>query len=133
MGIADSKVNENFFSQYLGMRCEHADMCEIDRRVKKGIYDRKEYERAIAWVREYCREGQDYNSRELAHSRAEKDAVWEYNVKMTMIIRDMMVDNEVLRESGFDEEANGHNAIASGFQGHLTVMQQLYPQTYTAF
>ena len=36
---------------------------------------------------------------------------------MTMIGRDLMVGNPRLAELGFGEEALGHNAIASGFQG----------------
>ncbi|MEI8086870.1 MAG: L-fucose isomerase, partial [Paludibacter sp.] len=42
---------------------------------------------------------------------------WEFVVKMTMILRDLMIGNPKLRELGFGEEALGHNAIASGFQG----------------
>jgi len=38
-------------------------------------------------------------------------------VKMAMIARDLMVGNPRLAELGFGEEALGHNAIASGFQG----------------
>ena len=36
---------------------------------------------------------------------------------MTLIARDLMVGNPRLAELGFGEEALGHNAIASGFQG----------------
>ncbi len=36
---------------------------------------------------------------------------------MAMIARDMMIGNLRLAELGFGEEAMGHNAIASGFQG----------------
>jgi L-fucose isomerase len=36
---------------------------------------------------------------------------------MTMIARDMMIGNPRLAELGFEEEAVGHNAILSGFQG----------------
>lgn len=34
-----------------------------------------------------------------------------------MIIRDLMVGNDALKKIGFAEEALGHNAIVSGFQG----------------
>ena len=37
-------------------------------------------------------------------------------VKMTMIIRDLMIGNPALAED-FGEEALGHNAIVAGFQG----------------
>jgi L-fucose isomerase len=36
---------------------------------------------------------------------------------MALIARDLMVGNPVLAEMGFGEEAHGHQAIASGFQG----------------
>ncbi len=36
---------------------------------------------------------------------------------MTIIIRDLMIGNPKLKELGFEEEANGHNALISGFQG----------------
>ena len=36
---------------------------------------------------------------------------------MALIARDLMIGNPRLAELGFGEEANGHNAIASGFQG----------------
>ncbi|HPE37686.1 MAG TPA: L-fucose isomerase, partial [Spirochaetales bacterium] len=42
---------------------------------------------------------------------------WEYVVKMTLIIRDMMVGNPRLKALGFPEEALGRHAIAGGFQG----------------
>lgn len=63
------------------------------------------------------REGTDYNKPELQHSRAQKDADWEYVVKMTLIMRDLLIGNEKLADMGFVEESNGHNAIAGGFQG----------------
>ena len=49
--------------------------------------------------------------------RKEKDDHWEFVVKMTIIIRDLMKGNPKLKEKGFGEEAHGHNAIVSGFQG----------------
>jgi L-fucose isomerase len=36
---------------------------------------------------------------------------------MTLIIRDLMTGNPRLKEKGFGEEAMGHNALVSGFQG----------------
>lgn len=46
-----------------------------------------------------------------------KDEDWEFVTKMAIIFRDLMKGNEKLGESGFYEEALGHNAIAGGFQG----------------
>ncbi len=45
------------------------------------------------------------------------DRDWEFVVKMTIIIRDLMIGNKKLEEMGFAEEAHGHNALVSGFQG----------------
>ena len=117
MGIAGSFVDVDFFQDYLGMRPENMDMCEIERRVAEGIYDRDEYEKALAWAKKYCKEGKDYNPKAIQKSRAQKDADWEYVVKMAIIMRDMMVGNPKLAEMGFGEEAVGRNAIAAGFQG----------------
>ncbi|MDI7274431.1 MAG: L-fucose isomerase [Anaerolineae bacterium] len=117
MGIAGSIVDPGFFESYLGMRVEMVDMTEFVRRMDEGIYDRDEYARALAWVKANCREGKDYNGPDEQRSRAQKDRDWETVVKMTIIARDLMVGNPRLAEIGFGEEALGHNAILSGFQG----------------
>jgi len=119
MGIAGSIINPDFFQDYLGMRCESVDMSEIVRRVNEEIYDKEEFKKAMAWTETYCKvnEGEDLNRPEKQKSRADKDADWEFVVKMTIIIRDLMQGNPKLREMGFLEEALGHNAILSGFQG----------------
>ncbi|HEY6900165.1 MAG TPA: L-fucose isomerase, partial [Puia sp.] len=117
MGIAGSIVGPDFFQEYLGMRNEYIDSTELIRRIEKKIYDEKEFEKAIAWTRRHCPEGQDYNPEEKQLSREQKDKDWEYVVKMTMIIRDLMTGNPVLAQKGFGEEALGHNALVSGFQG----------------
>jgi L-fucose isomerase len=54
MGIAGSFLNVDFFQDYLGMRPENMDECEIERRVKEGIYDKEEYKKALAWAKKYC-------------------------------------------------------------------------------
>ncbi len=117
MGIAGSIVDTEFFESYLGMRVEMIDMSEFVRRMEEGIYDKEEYARALAWVKANCREGKDYNSPEEQRSRSQKDRDWETVVKMAIIARDLMVGNPRLAEMGFGEEALGHNAILSGFQG----------------
>ena len=117
MGIAGSIVDQPFFEEYLGMRVETIDMTEFLRRIDKGIYDKEEYARAIAWVKENCKEGRDYNSPATTRTRAHLDEEWEISVKMAIIARDLMVGNPKLAEMGFGEESHGHNAIASGFQG----------------
>lgn len=117
MGIAGSMIQQDFFEEYLGMRCEAVDMSELTRRLEEQIYDREEFERAMSWVEEYCAEGEDINPEGKRLSRREKDRNWKTVVKMTLIIRDLMVGNPKLEEIGYGEEALGHNALASGFQG----------------
>jgi L-fucose isomerase len=117
MGIAGSIVDADFFQSYLGMRNEYVDMTEIIRRINEGIYDKEEYEKALKWTKENCKEGKDYNPAERQRTRARKSEEWEFIVKMTLIVRDLMVGNPKLKAMGFGEEAMGHNAIAAGFQG----------------
>ena len=117
MGIAGSQVDAMFLQKYLGMRTEYAESVEILRRIELGIYDRTEFEKAMAWTRINCKEGTDYNPSHLQHTREQKEQEWEFVVKMTLIIRDMMIGNPILKEMGYEEEAMGHNAIMGGFQG----------------
>ncbi|MDO5573564.1 MAG: L-fucose isomerase [bacterium] len=117
MGIMGSFLDPSFYIHYLGMRPEWVDMTEILRRMEYGIYNMDEYERALKWVRENCKEGQDPNPPERAHSREEKDREWEAVVKMTLIMRDVMLGNEKLEAMGFKEEALGRNGLFGGFQG----------------
>ena len=111
MGIAGSMVNPEFFEKYLGMRCEYKDMSEIIRRVDNGIYDKEEFKKALAWVKANCKEAEDLN--ENPHTREQKDAEWEYCVKMAMIVRDMMEGSEYLRKNGFNKEGLGRGMEAS--------------------
>lgn len=117
MGIAGSIVDSDFFQCFLGMRNEYVDMSEITRRIERGIYDKAEFDRAMQWTKEYCIEGSDINKSENAATREQKDKDWETVVKMTLIVRDLMVGNPALRDLGFGEEALGHNALLAGFQG----------------
>lgn len=117
MGIAGSIVDQALFENYLGMRVETIDMTEILRRIDRGIFDEEEFQRALQWVKSNCPEGKDYNSPETTRSRAQLDSEWETSVKMALIARDLMEGNPKLAEKGFGEEAQGHNAIAAGFQG----------------
>ena len=119
MGIAGSIVNPDFFQEYLGMRNESVDLTEIIRRMTEGIYDKEEFAKAMEWTAKYCKpnEGEDFNTPAKVKTREEKEADWEFIVKMTIIMRDLMQGNPRLKELGFKEEALGHNAIAAGFQG----------------
>ncbi|MBB6732008.1 L-fucose isomerase [Cohnella zeiphila] len=117
MGIAGCVADESFFRQYLGMRNEYVDMTEFVRRMELGIYDRAEFEKALAWVKMSCRPGEDVNPPHLKRTDGQKEKDWETVVKMALIARDLMIGNPKLAEMGYGEEALGHNAIAAGFQG----------------
>jgi L-fucose/D-arabinose isomerase len=117
MGIAGSIVNEELFQNYLGMRNEYVDMSELVRRMDEEIFDPEEYKLALDWVKENCPEGPDKNPPEIQTTREKKDKDWETVVKMSLIVRDLMVGNPKLADLEFSEEALGHNAILSGFQG----------------
>ena len=116
MGIGGSIIDPEFIEEYLGMRVESVDEVEVIRRMERGIYDKAEFEKALAWTKAKCKEGFDKNPESLQKTRQEKDADWEFVVKMMVIIKDLMNGNENLPE-GCEEEKVGHNAIAAGFQG----------------
>ena len=117
MGIAGSMVDYNFWEKWLGMRVEDIDMSEFIGRMNKDQFDQAEFEHALNWVKQNCPEGDDYNSEETKRSREQLDSEWSDSVKMALIARDLMVGNPKLAESGLGEQAQGHQAIASGFQG----------------
>jgi len=117
MGIAGCIVDDKFYQQYLGMKNAYVDMTEVTRRIDKGIFDPAEYERALAWVKAHCAEGEDPNPLDMQIPREQKDRNWEFVVKTALIVRDLMVGNAKLAEMGYEEEAYGYNAIAAGFQG----------------
>ncbi len=125
MGIAGSIVDQDFMESYLGMRVESVDEVEILRRMEEGIYSEEDYQKALAWTKEHCKEGRDDNPESvnfLGHDHKikftdeEKQKQWEFTVKMYCIIKDLMAGNDKLPDA-FVEEKIGHNAIAGGFQG----------------
>lgn len=116
MGIGGSIISPEFFEEYLGMRIESVDEVEIIRRMTEGIYDETEYQKALAWTKEHCKEGFDKNPDFARKSDTEKEEAWEFVVKMMCIIKDLFNGNPNLPK-GCEEEAVGHNAIAGGFQG----------------
>jgi L-fucose isomerase len=123
MGIAGSYCDAEFWQKYFGIRAEWVDMTEILRRIKLEIYDHDEYEKALAWVKEYCKEGFDKNAGKNLPEIITKSKVvppdkdWEFIVKQTLIVRDIMLGSEKVDKMGWHEEALGRNAIAGGFQG----------------
>ncbi len=123
MGIAGSYCDADVMQKYFGIRAEWVDEVEILRRIVIGIYDHDEYEKALKWVKENCREGFDCNAGKnlpevITRSKiVPPDGDWEFVVKMTIIMRDILFGNPKLGEMGWHEEALGRNAVAGGFQG----------------
>lgn len=127
MGISGSSIDADFFEEYLGMRVESVDEVEVLRRIEEEIYDKEEYEKALAWTRANCEEGFDKNPEYARRSRQQKDKDWEFTVKCALIIKDLMNGNPNLPK-GREEEMLGHNAIAAGFQGQRQWTDH-YPNT----
>ncbi|MGQ1888835.1 L-fucose isomerase [Thermophagus sp. OGC60D27] len=117
MGIAGSMVDQHFFQDYLGIRTEFVDSTEILRRIDEEIYDKEEFEKALEWTKKNCKEGEDLNKPHNKKDASRKQLEWETVVKMTLIIRDMMIGNPKIVEKGYREEGLGRNAILGGFQG----------------
>lgn len=117
MGIAGSFLDPQLMQNYFGIRAEWVDMSEVGRRLANDIYDKREFEKAYAWVRRNCPEGFDKNPKDLRHSAEQKASEWETVTKMTLIIRDIMLGNDTLADMGYEEESLGRNAILGGFQG----------------
>ena len=123
MGIAGSYCDAAMFQKYFGIRAEWVDMSDIIRRITLEIYDKDEYEKALAWIKANCKEGFDVNAgkdlpeiiRKSKVVPADKD--WEFIAKFSIIVRDILYGNKKLDELGWHEEALGKNAIAGGFQG----------------
>ena len=116
MGIGGSIINHDFFEEYLGMRVESVDEVEILRRMEEHIYNEDEYQKALAWIKKYAKQGYDKNPDFVKKSDEQKEKDWEFTAKMAVIIEDLYQGNPNLPE-GCGEEAVGHNAICGGFQG----------------
>ncbi len=123
MGIMGSYCDTMAFQKYFGIRTEWVDMTEILRRIRLGVFDPEETGKALAWVKTNCPEGFDCNAgRNLPEIITRSKAVppeqdWEFIVKMTLVIRDILYGNPRLDAMGWHEEALGKNAVAGGFQG----------------
>src|SRR5699024_463488 len=87
------------------------------RRINEEIFDKEEFEKASKWTKENARVGFDKNEGDLKFTDEQQEENWETVVKMALICRDLMDGKEKLDDMGYAEEAIGHNALVSGFQG----------------
>jgi L-fucose isomerase len=130
MGIIGSDVRRNLMHHYFGMGTVSVDMVAIQGRMARGLYDHEELERAFAFARKNLRFDFGPGRRPLP-----PDDLLRECLKMTLIVRDLMVGNARLadaraaRAQGFTadvEYAQGANAIAAGTQGQRQ-WTDLYP------
>jgi len=130
MGIIGSDVRRNIMHDYLGMGTVSVDMVAVKGCMDQGFYDHEELERAYDFMK--SRFKIEYGSGERPRSN---DDLLRECLKMTLIVRDMMIGNPKLADKktgetqGFNadvERAQGYNAIAAGTQGQRA-WTDLYP------
>ena len=121
MGIIGSDVNRNLLNHYLGMGTVSVDMVAVKGRIDRGFYDHEELEKAVQFMKKSV--AIDYGKGDRPKSN---DDLLRECLKMTLIVRDLMVGNARLADSkigkaqGFKadvEFAQGCSAIAAGTQG----------------
>ncbi len=123
MGIMGAFCDTQMMQKFFGLRAEWVDMTELLRRMTLEIYDKAEYEKALAWIKQNCKEGFDVNAGKdlpeiIQRSKVvNPDKDWEFIAKFSVIVRDLMFGNPKLDELGWHEEALGKNAVVAGFQG----------------
>jgi L-fucose isomerase len=130
MGIIGSDVRRNTFLQYFGMGSVSVDMVALRGRIDRGFYDHEELDRAFKFMKQNFKFDFGAGKRPMP-----KDALIRECLKMTMIVRDLMIGNPRLadqnigKKQGFKadvEFAQGCNAIAAGTQGQRQ-WTDLYP------
>jgi L-fucose isomerase len=130
MGIIGSDVRRNLMLRYLGMGTVSVDMVAVKGRLDNGFYDHDEFKKAFRFMKRRFKYDFGKGERPLP-----PDELLATCIKMTMIVRDLMIGNPKLADSkvgakqGFKadvEFAQGHNAIASGTQGQRA-WTDLYP------
>lgn len=130
MGIIGSDVRRNLMHHYLGMGTVSYDMVGVKGRIDRGLYDHEELDKALQFMKKNANLQFGSGTRPLPN-----DALLSECLKMTLIVRDLMVGNprladpKVGRAQGFKadvEYAQGCNAIAAGTQGQRQ-WTDLYP------
>ncbi|MEI6211314.1 MAG: L-fucose isomerase [bacterium] len=121
MGIIGSDLRRNTLQHYLGMGSASFDMAGLRGRIETHFYDHEELERAF----QYMKKRFDYSFGKGKRPLPPDDLLREC-VKITLIVRDLMIGNPRLadpavgRAQGFRadiEQAQGYNAVAAGTQG----------------
>jgi L-fucose isomerase len=130
MGIIGSDVNRNMMHHYLGMGTVSVDMVAVKGRMERGFYDHEELEKAFQFMKKSVKTDYGKGKRPQSNDELLRDCL-----KMTLIVRDLMIGNARLADSkigkaqGFKadvEFSQGCNAIAAGTQGQRQ-WTDLYP------
>ncbi len=127
MGIIGSDVRRNTFMNYLGMGTVSVDMSILNGRIDTNFFDPEEYEKALAFMKSFKLDN-DFrkNTPEKRRNHFTDEQLLEKCVKMTLIVRDLMVGNAKLADAEYGkkhgfvadvEYAQGTNAIVAGTQG----------------
>jgi len=121
MGIIGSDLRRNTLQHYLGMGSASFDMAGLRGRIENRFYDHEELELAFKYMKKRFACDFGKGKRPLP-----PDALLRECIKITLIVRDLMVGNPRLADraagkaQGFRadiEYAQGYNAIAAGTQG----------------
>lgn len=124
MGIIGSDVRRNPMLNYFGLGTVSVDQSVISGRIESGFYDHEEFVKAQAFMRQFKLDYSNLAANRV-HGYSDQELL-DYCLKMTLVLRDLMVGNEKLadeafaRQHGFRadvEYAQGANAIAAGTQG----------------
>lgn len=134
MGIIGSDVRRDIMQNYLGMGTVSFDMVGLKGRLDNEFYDHEEFEKAFKFMKRKFKYDYKYGSHGLKRPMP-NDELLATCVKMTLIVRDLMVGNPNLankslgKKYGYKadvEHAQGFNAIAAGTQGQRQ-WTDLYP------
>ncbi|TSC52944.1 MAG: L-fucose isomerase [Parcubacteria group bacterium LiPW_72] len=111
MGIAGSEPVSDILARWFGMKLVHVDQLEILMRMEHEMYDKDEVNRAYDWFFKTFEGRIDPYKKMTCHDHRE---LVEKLVKMTLVIRDIMRGNDVIKD---EERSQGANALFGGTAG----------------
>lgn len=100
MGIGGSIISPEFFEEYLGMRVESVDEVEIIRRMTEGIYDEKEYKKALAWIKAKCRPDFDKNRKSCKRAKSRRKRIGNSRRKWRVSSKTFTMETRNYRQAG---------------------------------
>lgn len=124
MGIIGLGCKTQSDVELLRLGTVSVDQSVISGRIESGFYDHEEFVKAQAFMRQFKLDYSNLAANRV-HGYSDQELL-DYCLKMTLVLRDLMVGNEKLadeafaRQHGFRadvEYAQGANAIAAGTQG----------------